>query len=250
MPESIPGALPPEGGVAPPPWPVLEALAPLERALADAFAGRGEGVVRVRTDAGGEDTFPAALLLRDELLPLDREAVSLVRGRVLDVGAGAGAVALALQGSGVPVTALELLPGALDVLRARRVSDVREGDVWSFRPGEQWDTVLALMNGTALAGTLARLPGFLARLAELTAPEGQVLLDSTDPGGGADDGDGRYAGELHYQLDYGGLTGPPFPQLLVDAATLAQAARSVGLACRVVADDGEGSYLARLTRDG
>lgn len=235
----------------PAPWDLRAALAPLERALLDAWRGGAEGVVRIRTDGGEEEAFPAALLLRgpEALLPLDRAAVALARGRVLDVGAGGGAVALALVRAGLGVTALEILPGALEVMRGRGLSDVREGDVWTFRPERAYDTVLALMNGTGLAGTLERLPGFLGRLASLAAADGQVLVDSTDPGE-QEPGDGRHPGELHYQIAYAGEAGPPFPHLLVGAEALAAAAAAAGLACEVVARDGGGGYLARVSRVG
>ncbi|MBW3534616.1 MAG: SAM-dependent methyltransferase [Gemmatimonadetes bacterium] len=233
----------------PPPWGLRAALAPLEQALLDAHRGLGEGLVRMRTDPGGEEAFPAALLLRDpsDLLPLDRAALAHARGRVLDVGAGGGAVALAFQAAGHPVTALEIMPGAVEVMRARGVDDAREGDVWRFRAEGGYDTVVALMNGTGLAGTLERLPSFLVRLASFVGVAGQVLLDSTDPGEESGS-DGRHPGELHYQLAYGDAVGAPFPYLLVAPTELAGAAGSVGLTCEVVAEDGEGSYLARLSR--
>ena len=204
-------------------------------------------------DDGGVQEMPVGVFFRAgrSLRPADRQALALSRGRVLDVGAGGGALALALQDAGHPVTALEILPGAVRVLRERGVQEARRGDLWTFRPRRLYDTVLALMNGTAPAGTLAGLGPLLAALAAPLAPDGQLLVDSTDlrePGRRPVRGDGRYVGELQYQLEYEGERGPPFPQLFVDPLRLGRAARSVGLAARVVWRGRAGEFLARVTR--
>jgi SAM-dependent methyltransferase len=229
------------------------ALAPLERALRAHQDGATRRTLLVHSDGGEIQRMPVALFFRSgrRLRPIDRRALALCRGRVLDVGAGAGAIALALQAAGMDVTALEVLPAAVRVMRARGVRDIRLGDVRAFRPKRGYDTVLALMNGTAAAGTLPGLVPWLDALAGPMTGDGQLIMDSTDlrtPGGRANRPDGRYVGELQYQLDYDGERGPPFPQLFVDPLRLARAARAVGLAIEVVWRGAGGSYLARLTR--
>src|SRR5688500_3582092 len=91
-----------------------EALAPLSRALRDYAGGATRRTLRVHTDAGELQRMPVALFLRSgaRLRAIDRRALALCRGRVLDVGAGAGALALALQARDTEVTALEVLPAA------------------------------------------------------------------------------------------------------------------------------------------
>ena len=54
-------------------------------------------------------------------VPFERQALELAAGRVLDVGCGAGRFALALQARGLPVTALDVSPGAAYVSRQRGV---------------------------------------------------------------------------------------------------------------------------------
>jgi hypothetical protein len=186
---------------------------------------------------------------------VDRAALSHARGRVLDVGACAGAHAVPLAGSGHPVTALDLIPEAVAILGERGVEDARLESVWTFRPPASYDTVLALMNGTGLAGTSGRLASLLEALATFVAPGGQLLIDSTElePDDGLEEaGAGEAlearppAVELHYQLEFEGVRGPPFPQLFVSEAGLGEAAARTGWSMEVVAREGE-RYLALLT---
>ncbi|MEQ9401796.1 MAG: hypothetical protein RJQ04_21700 [Longimicrobiales bacterium] len=227
---------------------VAPAWLPLDAALRAFRQGRVDAELRVVTDVGGTDTFPVSVLFREggDLDPIDLAAADAARGSVLDVGAGAGALAVLLAGRGHDVTALEPLDAACAELRARGLADVRRGGLERTAPGERFDTVLSLMNGTGLAGTVEGLGPFLSGLAERTTPDGQILIDSTDPRDWVDPDDGRYPGEVHMQLSFDGTTGPPLPYLYVDAELLLDAAASVGLEGRVLLDAGEGRYLARL----
>ncbi|MSR35159.1 MAG: methyltransferase [Gemmatimonadetes bacterium] len=231
----------------------LDALAPLERALTAHQRGASRQMLLVHTDRDELQRMPVALFFREgaRLRAADRRAIALCQGRVLDVGAGAGAIALALQGEGFEVTALEVLPEAVQVMQGRGVLDARLADVRTFTPDQPYDTVLALMNGTAPAGTLAGLAPWLAALCAPCAEGGQLLVDSTDlrePGRRATRDDGRYVGELQYQLEYDGERGPPFLQLFVDPLRLRKAAKEVGLTSALVWRGAGGAYLSRLTR--
>lgn len=229
-------------------------LLPLERAFAAYLSGEDpDAAVEVHSDSGVGQPLPIALLFRDPThtdFSWDAEVLKLTRGHVLDVGAGAGALSLALQRHGLRVTALDILPSAVAAMKGRGVLDVRLGTTAVLGDEDSFDTVIVLMNGSMLAGTLSALPAFLARLVSLLNPGGQILLDSTDLTGGCDDpeprSDGRYVGEVHFQLAYRGLRGPAVPQLFVDSETLTIVAAGVGLTSEVVARSSEGSYLACL----
>jgi SAM-dependent methyltransferase len=230
------------------------AWGPLALALADFHAGSRTAVLRVHTDEGELDPMPVAVFFRgrEDLRLVDREALARVRGRVLDGGAGAGSMTLLLQANGVDVTAVEVIPEAVEIMRARGVLDARVGRLEDLPEEGAFDTVLLLMNGTSLAGTLAGFPPLLHALARLMAPGGQVLVDSTDlgAGGGGESGDEGYPGELQYQLEYRGTRGAPFPQLFVDPGTLRRTAGEKGWEVEVVWRGEEGEYLARLSRPG
>lgn len=233
---------------------VPAAWAPLNEAFRAYRRGESAAAVTVRNELEGPRKLPIRLFFRPEaeLDGLHRTALRACRGRVLDVGAGAGATSLPLQRASHPVTALEPLPEAAAILRCRGVRDVQCGDAFTFdRPGA-YDTALLVMNGSMIAGTLAGLDELLVRAATWLRPDGRLLMDSTDLRGGGDDTgeDGRYVGEVHYQLEYRGRKGPPFSQLFVDRDALARSGLRAGFRCRILDQHGQGRFLAELSRVG
>lgn len=230
-----------------------EAWAPLARALVDFWRGNRGATLLVHTDGGETDPMPVSVFFRgrDAIGRVDREALARARGRVLDGGAGVGSHALLLQEEGLSVTAVEVIPEAVEIMRARGVDDAREGRLEQLVEVAAFDTILLLMNGTALAGTVTGFPGLLRTLERLLAPGGQVLMDSTDlVGRGEEDPETgeEYLGELQYQVEYGGAKGAPFPQLFLDPATLSRMAAEEGWATELVLRGRNGEYLASLTR--
>lgn len=210
-------------------------------------------MLRVRSDVSGEEEWPVSLFFRDEaeLPPLERTALGLCGPRVVDVGAGAGPHACVLQRRGHRVLALESVPEIADLLRRRGVREVAVGGLEVAPPGEA-DTVLMLMNGLGLAGTLAGLAPLLRSAAEALAPRGRIVADSTDlrdATGGDRRDDGRYIGEVQFQLEFRGERGDPFPFLYVDPDTLARHARRAGLRIAELREFGGGTYLAVLGRE-
>ena len=205
------------------------------------------------------DEVPMSYFFRgpEQFPPLERLALELCRGRVLDVGAGSGCHSLALQRRGFEVTAIEILPGMVSILQERGVRDARVA-TWMDLEAEPFDTVFMMMNGLGLTETLPGLRRFFQEARRLVRRGGQVLADSTDVRarldpeagrtGALERPDGRYVGELHFQVEYEGRKGEPFPQLYVDPNTLTRYAREEEWDCEIVSEPDEyGHYLARLT---
>ncbi len=233
-------------GTIPPQW------RPLAEAMQAFLDGDDDAAFAVHTDVSEPETVAVRLFFRDEsaFRPVEREALARCQGRVLDLGATAGAAALALQRRGLRVTALDPLPVAVTAMRSLGVRDARVGDAFTFRDDDGYDTVLLLMNGSMIAGTLGGLSRLLSHLGGLLRTRGRILMDSTDPrdGGAAVLPDGRYVGELHYQLEFAGRRGPPFPQLFVDPETLASVSDDVGFETEIVFRERDGAFLSQLTR--
>ena len=207
-----------------------------------------------------DDEMSVATLFRTEaqMPPLERHALNLCRGHVLDVGAGAGCHSLALQARGTDVTSIDISPLSTEARRMRGVNDARCADVFSEDFSEKFDTVLLLMNGLGIAGTLANLPHLLLRCKELLAEGGQILADSSDIAYVFQEEDGSYAfpdhtayyGEVDYTMTCGSCRGERFNWLYVDYPTLAQTTASCGLMAEKLKDGGHFDYLCRLTAQG
>src|SRR5690606_22627153 len=90
-----------------------------------------------------------------------------------------GSHALFLQKRGMDITALERSPLGCDVMRARGVEQVVTADFFDYH-GERYDTLLFLMNGIGIAGSLDGLTTLLNHCETLLNPGGQLLFDSSD----------------------------------------------------------------------
>ncbi|MCD6355548.1 MAG: hypothetical protein J7L95_08360 [Prolixibacteraceae bacterium] len=72
---------------------------------------------------------------------IEKQALHLCRGKVLDVGAAAGCHSVILQKNGLNVTALEKSPFANLVLQKRGIKNVVCKNIFSFA-NEKFDTIL------------------------------------------------------------------------------------------------------------
>src|SRR5262249_55018353 len=95
---------------------------------------------------------------------VERRAIPLVRGRVLDVGCGAGRVALRLRARGHEVVAIDLSPLAIKTCKLRGVRDARVCSITrvSSRLGS-FDTIVMFGNNFGLFGNARRARWLLRR---------------------------------------------------------------------------------------
>lgn len=204
-----------------------------------------------------EDILPVPYLFRDfKTMPaLEQKALQLCKGKVLDIGCGAGSHSLYLQEKGFKVTGLDSSKGAIETCRLRGIENCIHSDIMAFSKGK-FDTLLLLMNGIGLAGTLKNLDGFFSHLKELLKPNGQILLDSSDiiymyeeddDGGRWLPASEKYYGEVSFTISYKGKKGKPFSWLYLDQNTLHREANANHLKCEIVSLGEHFDYLARLT---
>ena len=231
---------------------------PYGQALLDYFRGDPSATIVVHRDDGHIDHLPASVFFRepDTFSPIERAALDLCRGHVLDVGAGTGCDSLALQERGMQVLAIDLSPQALQILGERGVEQRQQADIFAF-DGGRFDTLLLMMHGIGMVGDLEGLDRFLTHAHTLLKPGGQLLFDSLDVRctdnpvhlayQEANRRAGRYVGEIRLRFEYGGEMGPPFGWLHVDPGTLAGRAGRLGWSCRVVRQEESGDYMAQLT---
>lgn len=229
---------------------------PMGAAISDFHRHGQAGRLRVFSPDFDEDEIPVETLFRsfDEMPPLEQQALRMASGAVLDVGAGAGCHTLALQDMGHDVTAIDISPLSVQTMQERGVQNALLQDFWDVAPS--FDTILMLMNGIGIVGTVDALPRFFRHIDMILAPGGQLLLDSSDLSYLFEDEDGNvelpssdvYYGQLTYQMQYKRVKGSPFPWLYIDFPLLARIAGENGFDCQLVAEGQHYDYLARLIR--
>ncbi len=232
---------------------------PLGAALLDFHHGETDAEIVVISDLWEDEPTPVAVYYRPvgQALPaLERGALALCRGRVLDLGAGAGRHALELQAAGHDVVAVDPLPEAVEIMRDRGVADARRGDLGAVA-GERFDTVLMLMNGLGVVGNLHGLGRLFEDLPRVLNPGGRLVCDSADLAAvlGDESPDildellrpDAYLGEVEFSLRYGSLEGPRYPWIFVDPNTLEIIANAAGLEVEITGRGGRGSYTAVVT---
>ena len=190
----------------------------------------------------------------NEMPKLEKKALQLCKGKVLDVGCGAGSHSLYLQEKGFEVTAIDISENAIKACQLRGLKNARVQNVLDIE-NEKFDTIILLMNGTGIFRTLADTSKYLQKLKLLLNPNGQILIDSSDIIYMFDEGaDGSYLvpadgyyGELTFTISYKNETEESFPWLYLDYNTLQNAAQSNGLECELIIEGEHFDYLTRLT---
>ena len=153
------------------------------------------------------------------------------------------------------MTALDISPLSVETMKQRGVKNVICQDFFTLS-GQKYDTILMLMNGIGIVGTLERMPEFFKQLDRILSPGGQLLCDSSDIIYVFEDEDGfieypeedGYYGELSFRMQYKYCIGEPFPWLYIDADILKSVAEDNGYNFEIIAEGEHYDYLARITK--
>lgn len=228
-------------------------------ALRDFQSGKRDARLMVYSDLTDPDEIPVKHFFREwkDMPEIEQAAIELCRGHILDVGAAAGCHSLELEDRGMEVTAIDISDGAVEVMKNRGVKDVVKADFFELG-NKKFDTLLLLMNGIGICGTLDRLDEFFIQCKKLLNPGGQVLLDSSDILYMYEDEDGSfnldlnagYYGEVEYRFGYKGKKGEPFRWLFMDFNLLSEKAESHGFTCELITEGPHYDYLARIFSKG
>lgn len=205
-----------------------------------------------------EDEMPLNYLLRSyhEMPKLEKKALKLAKGKVLDIGCGAGSHSLYLQNRSLDVTAIDVSKGALRVAKARGVLKTENKNIYSLETPHKFDTILVLMNGTGICGKLNKLADFLKHLSSFLTPTGQILIDSSDIIYMFEDPNGEhwidatqdYYGEVQFWMNYKDQQSETFDWLYVDYNTLQRCAMYNGMNCELITEGEHYDYLAKITK--
>ncbi|HEY6249831.1 MAG TPA: class I SAM-dependent methyltransferase, partial [Candidatus Angelobacter sp.] len=193
-------------------------------------------------------------------LPLEKQAMRLVKGRVLDIGCGAGRHGLYLQQKGFDVTGIDNSPGAIKVCKLRGHKKARlmsVTDIHRFKK-ESFDTILMMGNNFGLFGGYKQARRLLQQMHRITSPAGQIIAETVDPYSTTDPihigylrfnrRRGRMGGQLRIRLRHNQIIGRWFDYLLVSQKELKKILKGTGWQiARILQDNGPG-YTVILTK--
>ena len=220
-------------------------------ALKDQFSKPPSETLWVHNSYDEPEEMPVDIYFREEseMPDLELKALELCKGKVLDVGAGVGSHALVLQRRGFDVTGMDISASAVQIMKQRGLKKAFEGNILKYKD-EQFDTLLFMMNGIGLTGTIGGLTSFLKDVKSLLNLGGQLIFDSSDlaylyqevafPIQG-------YYGEVSFRYEYKSVKGTWFKWIYVDQKTLKSLAEKQGWMVEIVFEDDQDQYLARLS---
>lgn len=200
---------------------------------------------------GDIEEMPIEVFFRypEEFPELEFIALSLCDGKVLDVGAGVGAHALYLQQKDFDVTALEISATACTIMQQRGVQKIVQKNFYNLKDA-QYDTLLFLMNGIGLAGTVDGFRQLLAHSKTILTDRGQLLFDSSDISYLYEEyriqRPSYYFGEIGFQYEFKGIKGEPFKWLYLDQDILIKIAHEEGWVVQILFEDENDQYLVRM----
>lgn len=230
---------------------------PMGAAIADYYKHHKADRLRVFSSLFDEDEIPVKDLFRSgkQMPLLERTALELASGKILDAGAGSGCHSLALQEAGKEVHAIDISSLSVEVMKQRGVHNATQTNLFDERFCESYDTILMLMNGSGIIGKLKNLPAFFRKMKQLLRTGGCILMDSSDlrylfeeeDGSFVIDLAGDYYGEVDFRMQYKDIKGDSFDWLYIDFQTLSLYAAENGFKAELVREGKHYDYLAKLS---
>lgn len=229
------------------------------KAILDYQTNNSPEDIITETSISEEDEMSVAYLFRSfpEMPEIEQKALELSKEKVLDIGCGAGSHSLYLQNErGLNVTSIDISANAIECCKLRGLKNSIQIDIMDLDADtNKFDTILLLMNGTGIFGTLEKVPTFLQKLKSLLNPGGQILIDSSDiiymfdedEDGGKWIPSDNYYGEVTFSITYKGEKENSFEWLYLDYNTLQNAAYDNSFKCELIKEGEHFDYLARLS---
>lgn len=221
-------------------------------AIKNFYNKTSRGKLYVHDTFGPKVEMPISIYFRNEkqLPSLEKKALELCKGNILDIGAGAGSHALVLQHRNLDVVGLEISPAACEVMKDRGLKNVVCEDIFKF-DNEKFDTLLLLMNGIGLCGDLKGFRKFLKKAETLLNENGILIFDSSDISYMYEDDEfpkDKYYGEVSCRYEYQKQVTDWFNWLYLDQKTLKNIASEECWDLELIYEDENDQYLVKLQR--
>ncbi|MDE1868736.1 MAG: methyltransferase domain-containing protein [Candidatus Micrarchaeota archaeon] len=164
-------------------------------------------------------------------LPMERSAIKLAHGKILDVGCGAGRVELYFQKRRYEILGIDNSPLAIKVCKLRGVKNVK---IMSFAKignlKQHFDTVVLFGTNFGLLGNYKNSKILLRKLYKITTKSATIIAASRDPYDTKNKSDiayneanlrkGRMFGQLRIRVRYKSYLGEWFDYLFVSKAEM------------------------------
>ena len=192
--------------------------------------------------------------------PLEKRAVKLAKGRVLDIGCGAGRHALYLQEKGFDVTGIDNSPGAIKVckLRGLKKAIVRPIDELDKFRANSFDTIQMFGNNFGLFGSRENARKILEKMFRATSPEARIVAKSLNPYETdnslhhaylrANRRRGRMGGQIRMRVRFGKTIGEWFDYLFVSPAEMREIIEDSDWQIEKFFDAAKANYVAVIKK--
>ena len=186
---------------------------------------------------------------------IEQKALELCFGKILDVGCGAGSHSLYLQNEkNLEVFAIDISENAIKTCELQGLKNALVKNILDLE-NQKFDTILLLMNGTGIFGTIDNTAIYLEKLKSLLNTNGQILIDSSDLKYMYDEDDfdylknnsEKYYGEIEFNISYKNQKEEPFNWLYLDFEKLKSISSKFGFDCKLIIEGNNFDYLAQLT---
>jgi SAM-dependent methyltransferase len=195
----------------------------------------------------------------EDWTPIERKAMELVKGRVLDIGCGAGRHSLYLQNQGFDVLGIDSSPLAIKICKLRglkktRVMPIEELD---FKPNS-FDTVIMMGSNFGLFGGFKKAKRILKKLHKMISKKGLVIASTTDTYKTSipehlkyhkrNRERGRMSGQLRLRIRFRKCVGRWFDYLIVSKKEMEDILKGTGWQIKETIDSGNSAYIAVIQK--
>ena len=228
---------------------------PIGQAILDYNESKKSVDIIVESDICDDDIIPSEYFFRsfNEMPKIEQEALKRCTGKTLDIGAAAGTHAKYLKKNGIDVTCIEISSKSVDFLKSQKITAERINffDI----EGQEYNTLLMLMNGIGIAGKLSNLEYTLIKAKSLLVSGGKLLCDSSDLKFLYEDDKGAmwvdlntaYYGDFKFNMTYKEHSSGWFDWLYVDFKNFEKIALKVGFSVEKIIDIDD-QYLVELIK--
>nr|MDO8099124.1 class I SAM-dependent methyltransferase [Candidatus Njordarchaeota archaeon] len=150
------------------------------KAIRDVSEGK-RAIMTIRRDDGYVHDADAGIYFTtfSEFSEIEKEAMSLAHGLVLDVGCGAGRHALYLQSKGLGIVGIDVSPLTIRVAHKQGLrATVLCAAPWIPFNNESFDTIILMFNNFGICGGYEETTALLVELNRLLRASGIILTSS------------------------------------------------------------------------